>query len=175
MIDLRSAPVPPVGPDDHVRGPAGTPEVIVYADYTCPRCAVAWERLRDAPLRLVFRHLALKARHPRAVALAQAAEAAARQDRFWEFTAAIYADQGRADDPHLWAHCETLGLDLDRFQSDRRDPVVQELVRTQVLDALRAGAIVTPTLFVGLQAHPGPPGADVVAGWAARREMPATG
>jgi protein-disulfide isomerase len=175
MTDLRSAPVPPVGPDDHVRGPAGAPAVIIYADFTCPRCAVAWERLRDAPLRLVFRHLALKAKHPRAVALAHAAEAAALQGRFWELAGALYADQGRVEDPFLWAHCERLGIDLDRFQEDRREPALHARVRAQVLDALRAGATVTPTLFAGLQAHPGPPAPELVARWAARHGAPARG
>ncbi len=172
MTDLRSAPVPPVGPGDHVRGPAGAATVIFYADFTCPRCAVAWERLRDAPLRLVFRHLALKAKHPRAVALACATEAAARQDRFWALTEALYDDPGRVEDPDLWARCQTLGMDVDRFQADRRDPVVRERVRAQVRDALRAGATVTPTLFVGGEVHPGPPDAALVAHWAA--EHPAT-
>ena len=37
------------------------------------------------------------------MALAQAAEAAARQGAFWAFHDALYADQGRIDDPHLWA------------------------------------------------------------------------
>ena len=96
---------------------------------------------------MVFRHFALKAKHERAVALAQAAEAAARQGAFWAFHDALYADQGRIDDPHLWAHCETLGLDLDRFQADRRDAAIAERVRRDVRDALRAGATTTPTLF----------------------------
>ena len=90
---------------------------------------------------------ALKAKHQRAVALAQAAEAAARQGAFWAFHDALYADQGRIDDPHLWAHCETLGLDLERFQVDRRDAAIAERVRRDVRDALRAGATTTPTLF----------------------------
>jgi protein-disulfide isomerase len=81
------------------------------------------------------------------VALAQAAEAAARQGAFWALHDALYADQGRLDDPHLWAHCETLGLDLERFQADRRDPAIAERVRRDVRDALRAGATTTPTLF----------------------------
>ena len=81
------------------------------------------------------------------MALAQAAEAAARQVAFWALHDALYADQGRLDDPHLWAHCETLGLDLDRFQADRRDPAIAERVRRDVRDALRAGATTTPTLF----------------------------
>ena len=96
---------------------------------------------------MVFRHFALKAKHERAVALAQAAEAAARQGAFWALHDALYADQGRLDDPHLWAHCGALGLDVERFQSDRRDPAIAERVRRDVRDALRAGATTTPTLF----------------------------
>src|SRR5439155_22598260 len=85
MTDLRSAPPSPLRADDHVRGPQDAPVVLVYADFTCPRCAVAHERLRDAPLRRVFRHLALRAKHPRAIALARAAEAADAQGAFWPF------------------------------------------------------------------------------------------
>jgi protein-disulfide isomerase len=175
MTDLRSAPVPPIGPGDHVRGPEGAPEVLMYADFTCPRCAVAWERLRDAPVRLAFRHLALKSKHPRAVALAHAAEAVARQGRFWELVESLYADQGHVEDPHLWARCEALGLDVDRFQTDRRDPAIQEHVRGHVLDALRGGATVTPTLFVGGGMHPGAPAREVVAAWATGQDAPASG
>ena len=94
--------------------------MIVYADFTCPRCAVAHERLRREPVRVAFRHLALRAKHPRAVALAHAAEAAAAQGAFWPFHDALYADQGRIDDPHLWARVRDLALDLDRFEADRR-------------------------------------------------------
>ncbi len=175
MDDLRSAPVPPVGPDDHVRGAEGAPLVVMYADFTCPRCAVAWERLQDARLRLVFRHLALKAKHPRAVALAHAAEAAACQNRFWAFAAAVYAEPARTEDPDLWRRCATLGLDVDAFQRDRRTDGVAERVRGHVRDALRAGATVTPTLYAGGQVHTGPPSADLVAAWVAGQGVQATG
>lgn len=177
MDDLRSAPVPPVGPDDHVRGPDGAPVVVVYADFTCPRCAVAWSRLRDAPLRIVFRHLALKAKHPRAVALAQAAEAAACQDRFWAFADVLYDAPARTEDPDLWRHCATLGIDIDRFQRDRRDDAAVARVRADVRDALRAGATVTPTLFAGAggDAYAGAPSPELVVRWAAGQDVPATG
>jgi protein-disulfide isomerase len=147
MSDLRSAPVPPLRGDDHVRGPDGAAVVVFYGDFACPRCAVEALRLRGEDVRVVFRHFALKAKHERAVPLALAAEAAARQDAFWAFHDALYEDQGRLADPHLWARCEALGLDLDRFQADRRDPEIAERVRRDVRDALRAGATTTPTLF----------------------------
>jgi protein-disulfide isomerase len=137
--------------DDHVRGPEGAPHLIVYADFTCPYCALAHARLteREAemPTRRVFRHLALTAKHPRAVALACAAEAAARQDAFWAFHDAVYADQGRIDEPHLWALAERLGLDLERFERDRRDPAVLAQVQAQTKEAVLAGAMTTPTFL----------------------------
>lgn len=145
---LGSRPVPPLRDDDHVRGPAGAPLVLLYADFTCPKCRLAAHRLRGAPLRVVFRHFALRAKHQRAVPLARAAEAAANQGAFWAMHDALYADQGRLDDPHLWARCEALGLDLERFELDRRSDAVAERVACDVRDALRAGATATPTAYV---------------------------
>jgi protein-disulfide isomerase len=147
MADLRSAPVPPLRDDDHVRGPQDARLVLFYGDFACPRCAVEALRLRDAGARVAFRHFALKAKHERAVPLALAAESAARQGAFWAFHDALYRDQGHTDDPHLWAHIRALGLDLERFQADRRDPGIAERVRRDVRDALRAGATTTPTLY----------------------------
>jgi len=149
MSDLRSAPVPPLRDDDHVRGPHDAPVVVFYGDFACPRCAVEAMRLRDANARVLFRHFALKAKHERAVPLALAGEAAARQDAFWSFHDALYEDQGHIDDPHLWARCRALGLDVEEFERDRRDPAIAERVRRDVRDALRAGATTTPALFAG--------------------------
>jgi protein-disulfide isomerase len=124
--------------------------VLVYADFACPRCAVAHERLRagSSPRRVAIRHFALRAKHPRALALAHAAEAAALQGAFWAFADSLFAEQGRTDDPHLWERCERLGLDLGRFEADRRGAAVAERVQRDVREALRAGATATPTLWV---------------------------
>ena len=150
-MDLTSAPVPALGPDDHVRGPDGAPLIVMYADFACPHCAVAHVRLGEVAaereLRVAFRHFALKAKHPRAPALAAAAEAAALQGAFWAFHDALYADQGHQDDPHLWAKAEALGLDVERFDADRRGEAVAARVKADVRAAMRAGVAATPTLF----------------------------
>lgn len=147
MTELRSAPVPPLRDDDHIRGPETGPLIFFYGDFACPRCAVEALRLREEGARVVFRHFALKAKHERAVPLALAVEAAGRQGAFWAFHDALYADQGRQDDPHLWALAEQLGLDLDRFEVDRRSDAVAQRVEGQTREALRAGAMHTPTVF----------------------------
>ena len=165
-MELTSAPVPPLGADDHVRGPAGAPLVILYADFACPWCAVAVQRLGEAgaEVRVAFRHFALKAKHPRAPVLAAAAEAAGRQGAFWPFHDALFADQGRLDDPHLWARAQDLGLDLDRFEADRRGEEIAARVSRDVRAAMRAGVATSPTLVAGGTLHPGPPAADWVRG-----------
>jgi protein-disulfide isomerase len=161
MSELTSAPIPAVDETDHVRGPDDAPLVIVYSDFACPFCAVAHERLEDAGLRIAYRHFALKAKRPRAPILAQAAEAAALQGAFWPMHDSLFADQARQDDPHLWERARLLGLDVERFERDRRSAEVAERVRRDVRSALRAGVATTPTLVADGALHPGPP--DV--GW----------
>jgi len=157
MTDLRSAAAPPRRDDDHVRGDPDATEILFYADFTCPRCALAHERLTRAGAHVVFRHMALRAKHERTVPAAHAAEAAARQGAFWAFCDALYADQGRLDDPHLWAHARALQLDLERFDADRRDEEVAARVQRDTREALAAGATTTPTLFAAGIVHPGVP------------------
>jgi protein-disulfide isomerase len=162
MSDLRSAPPPPLLDDDHVRGdPEGT-LILFYADFTCPRCALAYERLMHAGAHVAFRHLALRAKNERALPLAHAAEAAAAQGAFWEFADALYADQGHLDDPHLWERVRVLGLDLARFDADRRSEAAELRVRRDVRAALAAGATTTPMLFFGDSSHCGVPDGGVL-------------
>jgi protein-disulfide isomerase len=148
MRDLTSAPIPPVTDDDHVRGDRHAPGIVVmYADFTCPRCAVKALAFRDEDQPVVYRHFPLKSRHPRSVPLALAAEAAARQGAFWPFHDSLFADQGHQDDPHLWARVEELGLDVGRFEADRRCASVAERVSKQLREGMRAGVTSTPALL----------------------------
>ncbi|HEY2770486.1 MAG TPA: thioredoxin domain-containing protein [Solirubrobacteraceae bacterium] len=147
--DLGSAPVPPPGADDHIRGPEDAVFVIEYADFECPYCAALNGRLATRRLRRVFRHFPVRSSHPRAWAAACAAEAAGIQDRFWEMHDLLFADQSRLEDPHLWERAEQLELDLARFDEDRRSALVVERVKSDFRAGVRAGVVTTPTLFRG--------------------------
>lgn len=148
MSELGSAPVPEPGDDDHVRGSERAPLVIEYADFECPFCAALHERLAALHARVVFRHFPVRSSHPRAWAAACASEAAALQGRFWEMHDSLLSDHARIEDPHLWCRAGALGLDLDRFEADRRSDTVLERVRRDFHSGVRAGVVTTPTLFV---------------------------
>jgi protein-disulfide isomerase len=141
--------VPAAGPDDHWRGVGE--ELIVYADLGCPHCAALWRRLARLPARLVFRHFPLARKHPRAPALHAAAEAAGRQGAFFEMVDSLYEDRGRVDDPHLWDRARRFGLDVERFDSDRRSDAVAGRVRRDFESGIRAGVGRTPMLYRGGQ------------------------
>jgi len=155
LSGLSSAPIPELRADDHVRGPADAPLVIVYADFECPYCAAAEIRLRAARLRIAFRHFPVRSSHPRAWPAACAAEAAALQGLFWEMHDLLFGDQGRLEDPHLWARARTLGLDLERFDADRRSPPVAARIRDDFESGVRGGVVTTPTLVANGALHAG--------------------
>jgi protein-disulfide isomerase len=153
-----SAPPPEPGPADHTRGQG--PVVIEYADLECPYCAKAHLILKELPITRVFRHFPVVSKHPRARVLAAAAEAAGLQGRFWEMHDSLLEDQGHLDDPHLWDRARTLGLDLDRFEADRRAAETAVRIDADFRSGIRAGVTTTPTQFLNGQPHPGVPGAS---------------
>jgi protein-disulfide isomerase len=147
MSDLTSAAPPPLGGDDHVRGEGM--EAILYLDLGCPHCAASWQRLGGLELRLCFRHFPLASKHRRAPTMHAAAEAAGLQDEgaFWAMVDMTYSDHGRQDDPHLWERARALGLDLERFDRDRRSDRVAARVQRDFQTGIRAGVVATPTAF----------------------------
>jgi protein-disulfide isomerase len=115
-------------------------------------------------VRRVFRHFPVVSKHPRARVLAHAAEAVALQGGFWDFHDSLYADQGRLDDPHLWHRVRRLGLDLDRFEDDRRSDAVAERVERDFRSGVRAGVVTTPTLFIDGEKVSGVPDLSALPG-----------
>ncbi len=52
------------------------------------------------------------------------------------------------DDPHLWERAEVLGLDIERFDRDRRSAALADRVRGDFEGGIRAGVAGTPAGFL---------------------------
>ena len=138
-----------------MRGPEDGTLLIEYADFECPYCAAVSLKLNDRSLRRAFRHFPVRSSHPRAWTAACAAEAAAAQGRFWEMHDLLFGDQARLEDPHLWDRARELGLDLQRFDADRRSDAVIARVKRDFESGIRAGVVTTPTLFAAGRSYAG--------------------
>ncbi len=162
--DLPSTLEPAFDPElDHTRGTEGAQLTVVeYLDFECPFCARAtgmWKDIREHfgdRIRYVVRHLPLDDVHPHARGAAIAAEAAARQDRFWEMHDVLFANQSALEADDLRRHAEQIGLDLDRYDEDVADPATARLVEKHVRSARDSGARGTPTFFINGTRHRGP-------------------
>jgi protein-disulfide isomerase len=140
---------------DHVRGTAGSPVILEYGDYECPYSRQAFRAIehveQELPdrVRFAFRHFPLTEIHPHALAASAAAEAAARQDRFWEMHELLYHRQRALADDDLRSYAKEIGLDLDRFDQDRAGAEVLARVERDVASGNATGVVRgTPTLFV---------------------------
>ena len=149
-MTLTSAPLEPIGPEDHLIGSNDDLTLVFYGDYDCPFCAAAHDLLRpgldSGRFGLVFRHFPLTSAHQRAEAAHRAAEAAALQDRFWPMHQRLFDNPGRLEDPDLWRYAEQSGLDLDKFNLDRRTDAVWDRVQHDFMTAIRGGVKEAPTL-----------------------------
>jgi len=146
----------PVDPGrDHIRGPKehALVTLVEYGDFECPYCGQAEPIVRElireyGELRFVFRHLPLTDVHPRAQLAAEAAEAAARQGKFWEMHDTLMDHQGDLAFSALLGYARELGLDIQRFEQDLREHTGSERVAQDVESADLATVSGTPTFFI---------------------------
>ena len=134
-------------PEPRIEGPLSAPLITVHADLSCPDCALVLERLGRIAVRIDLRHFVLRSRGEPAMRAAAAAEAAGRQGAFWPFARGLLTDQGRQDPPHLWSLAEALGLDVARFDADRRSEAVKARIAQETRAALLGGATGVPAVF----------------------------
>ena len=128
--------------------------VVAYGDFLCPYCrrlVPVLARLREAlgdRLVYVFRHFPNERAHPGAELAARAAEAAAKQGRFWEMHDRIYGREPPITERVLLDFARELGLDVDRFTADMRGDETRRGVEEDLEEGRANGVTGTPTLFV---------------------------
>jgi Na+/H+ antiporter NhaA/protein-disulfide isomerase len=148
----------PVDPErDHLRGPkdGALITLVEYGDFECPYCGQAEPAVRALiqeysgfELRFVFRHLPLTDVHPHAQMAAEAAEAAARQGKFWEMHDTLMDHQGALTVRDLIGYAGDLGLDVDKFTTDVRKHVGAGRIAEDIDSADLATVSGTPTFFI---------------------------
>jgi protein-disulfide isomerase len=152
----------PVDPQrDHVRGPLDAPVTLVeYGDFQCPYCGQAEQIVRElladfGDLRYVWRHLPLSDVHPYAQLAAEASEAAAAQDRFWDMYDTLLSHQDALSVRDLVGYAAELGLDLERFRGHLRKRKGAGRIAEDVESADLSNVSGTPTFFISGRRHYG--------------------
>jgi cyclophilin family peptidyl-prolyl cis-trans isomerase/protein-disulfide isomerase len=161
---------PPIGKQDHVRGAEDPVFTIMdYSDFLDPRSALfaaaVDQLLEENPdkVRAVSRMFPLIAISDKSAIAAQAAEAAAEQDKYWQIRDLLYKQQAdwtslSAGDFEQWiiAQAATLGLDVTQFRADMKREDLVTRVQKAWEDGQKMGLPGTPLVILNGQIYGGP-------------------
>lgn len=145
----------PVNSGDHVQGNEGAVVALMeYGDFECPNCLEAYsiikkiQKIERDRLRIVFRNFPMSQAHPHALHATYAAEAAAKQGKFWEIHDLIFENQDSLEDEDLLNYAKTLNLDMGLFKKDFESSEISEKVKDNFMSGVRSGVNGTPTFFI---------------------------
>ena len=147
---------PSVNENDHWQGNPEKAKVILteYGDYQCPSCGEAYPIVKKLHrhfgenLLFVFRNFPLTEIHENALNAALAAEAAAKQDKFWEMHGLLYENQDQLTTNFLENYAEKLHLDIEKFAKDFESPELREKIENEIESGLRSGVNGTPSFYI---------------------------
>lgn len=140
---------------DHIQGPTSAVATLIeYGDYECSYCGQAYPIIKEIQrrlgnnLRFVFRNFPLTEIHLHAQHAAEAAEAAAAQNKFWEMHDHLYEHQQALADEHLNKYAAIVGLDFARFKNDMSTHAHAGRIREDFLSGIHSGVNGTPTFYI---------------------------
>lgn len=133
--------------------------LIEYGDFQCPACASYYPVLKDVKAKygdkisFQFRNYPLVSIHPNAMAAHRAAEAAAKQNKFWEMHDMLYERWASWKDstsaPTIFeSYAQELGLDMTKYRQDVADPATKAVIDADKAEGDKIGVTGTPTFVL---------------------------
>ena len=125
----------------------------MFKDFECPPCAKSAPLIKEVvnaypeQVKLVFKHFPLRM-HKNAKAAALASMAAERQGKFWPFHDLLFANYNKLNPQKISQLAAEAGLDVVRFEADRKDPRLQQKLAADQREGQQVGVRGTPTIFV---------------------------
>lgn len=159
MATLRT----PVNEKDNQQGNKNAPVTLVeYGDYQCPHCGKAYPVVKQLQeefgdkLNFVFRNFALTKIHPYAFIAAVSAEAAAKQNAYWDMHDWLFENQNKITPHNILDFAGKISLDMDQFKQDQENETLKQKVESDFIGGMRSGVNATPGFFINGEKLEGP-------------------
>lgn len=147
IIDVDTLGYPAKGPAD------AKVTLVEFGDYQCGHCLISFRQLAQTlpdyqdRVRFIFMDFPINSSGI-SRKVAEGAQCALQQDKFWEFHDMAYDRQSQltADSPVKFA--QELGLNMGQFEQCLDDPATAAKVKASADQAIQSGATGTPTFFL---------------------------
>ena len=98
-------------------------------------------------IKIVYKHFPIRS-HKYAFKAAQAALAAERQGKFWEFHDALFKKYSSLSDKTIQEIAGQLNLDPVKFEAARNEPAIAAKIKQDYQEGLQLGLRGVPTVFI---------------------------
>lgn len=134
-------------------------ELVAYSDFQCPVCAQFFpiesqviEKYKDQ-IKFTFRHFPLDTIHPNARAAHRAAEAAGKQNKFFEMHDLIYQNHSAWETSQnaktfFDEYAKSIGLNMEQFNNDYASEIVNSTINADKQEGTKRGVQGTPTYYI---------------------------
>jgi len=151
-----------IKPAQAAEDPAQAISIQVFSDFQCPYCkqfapavrALETQGIAGIKTKVEFKNFPLPF-HAFAQLAAQAAVAAAEQNKFWEMHDLLFANQNALTREDLFRYAQTLNLDMARFAKDLDSESTKQKLAAEKAEGDSKKVQGTPTFFVNGKAYSG--------------------
>lgn len=169
-VPVNSQELLKVTESDRVKGSREARVALIeYSDFQCPACKAYYPVLKQLidefgdKVTFVYRNFPLRQIHQNAQLASQAAEAAGKQDKFWEMHDLIFENQEEwsksANPKEIFAeYADGLNLDVERFKTDLDSQEVKDKVDNDYRTGTELNINGTPAFFLNNDKLPNPQG-----------------
>ena len=159
QIDDSNRLLVPISIHDRSQGAIEEPVILVqYGDYQSLACREVYRMIRSIQQQIklcfVFRHFPQTSLHPQAQKAAEASEAAASQNKFWQMHDLLFDRQDALNNGHLLEYANSIGLDIDRFLQEMSDRIHTDRIAKSVRGGMQSGVSCAPALFINQVRYP---------------------
>ena len=98
-------------------------------------------------VKIVFKNFPIRS-HTFSVQAAVAALAADRQAKFWDFHDELFKNYNRLNEDNIQEIATKLKLNIEKFDQDRKDPLLLEQIKYDFNEAIHIGVNSVPSVFV---------------------------
>lgn len=133
--------------------------LIEYGDFQCPACGSYYPIIKQLKekyaedIQFQFRNFPLSQIHPNARAASRAAQAAAKQNKFWEMHDMLYEQQTSWSSlsdaaPVFQGYATQIGLNMEQYQTDFASSEINNIINADYAEGTKQGVNSTPTFFL---------------------------
>jgi len=138
--------------DPYLGSPKALVKIVEFGDFACPYCQLASSVMREVTLEygddIFYQFRDFTVVSPQSIWLAQAANCANEQNKFWPMHDQLFQKQGQITESNIYQIAQGMGIEINKFRSCLESERFKNEIYDDFLTGQNLGVQGTPTFFI---------------------------